>query len=428
MCFHFISLSFFSPCRKPQVVVHTTPGNALDEVYAPLLGYSTFDGASLQISNKLDVFSQTLKWVQASSAAGRKWVVANDEQGSYQTGVVPDTDDPTHDVVRKNVLWGNIMAGGAGVEYYFGYSYSNSDLTCNDFRSRNTMWEQSRLALEFFQVNNVPFWEMSNRNDTVSVDWCLEKPGEVYVVYIKNAVTATIDLAVSGSYTVKWYNPITGGGLQDGSIRFITGGTIHVSLGNAPNSTIHDWAILIQKEPTQPASPTPLPVVPPTPLPVAPPTPLPVAPPTPLPVAPRTPLPVVPPTPRPVAPPTPLPVILPTQNPTATGPRITGLVLINATNDQAIGPLVNGGFIDGAAKNIRADVAGSVKSVVFGFDTNGRHRTDSVAPYAFSGETKGNYLPFTFTPGQHTVTAKPYSRTGGTGTKGTATSVTFTVT
>jgi hypothetical protein len=104
------------------------------------------------------------------------------------------------------------------------------------------------------------------------------------------------------------------------------------------------------------------------------------------------------------------------------------LVLINANNDQAIGPLVSSGFIDGAAKNIRADVAGSVKSVVFGFDTIGRYRMDNVAPYAFAGENNGNYLPFTFTPGQHTVTAKPYSKTGGTGIKGTAMSVTFTVT
>jgi hypothetical protein len=212
------------------------------------LGDSTFYGASLQISNKLNIFSQTLKWVQDSSEAGRKWVVANDEQGDSKSGVVPDTDDPTHDVVRKNVLWGNIMAGGAGVEYYFGYSYPNSDLTCNDFRSRTTMWEQSRHALEFFQVNKIPFWEMSNRNDAVSVDWCLAKPGEVYVVYIKNAITATIDLPVSGSYIVKWYNPITGGGLQDGSIEFITDGNRNVTLGYAPNYIFHDWAILIQKD------------------------------------------------------------------------------------------------------------------------------------------------------------------------------------
>lgn len=43
-------------------------------------------------------------------------MVANDEQGSANEGVKPDNDDPSHDIVRKNVLWGNIMAGGAGVE------------------------------------------------------------------------------------------------------------------------------------------------------------------------------------------------------------------------------------------------------------------------------------------------------------------------
>jgi hypothetical protein len=56
-------------------------------------------------------------------------VVANDEQGSALEGIKPDNIDPTHDYVRKDVLWGNVMAGGAGVEYYYGYNHSNIDLT-----------------------------------------------------------------------------------------------------------------------------------------------------------------------------------------------------------------------------------------------------------------------------------------------------------
>ena len=59
----------------------------------------------------------------------------------------------TRDNARKNALWGNIMAGGAGVEWYFGYKHPHSDLTCQDYRTRQKMWTQCRYALEFFQNN-----------------------------------------------------------------------------------------------------------------------------------------------------------------------------------------------------------------------------------------------------------------------------------
>ena len=50
------------------------------------------------------------------------------------------------------------LTGGAGVEYYFGYSYDHSDLTCQDLRSRDNMWTQSKYALDFFTNNGIPFW------------------------------------------------------------------------------------------------------------------------------------------------------------------------------------------------------------------------------------------------------------------------------
>jgi hypothetical protein len=139
---------------------------------------------------------------------------------------------------------------------------------------------------------------------------------------------------------------------------------------------------------------------------------------------PPSPQPVPPPTPQPVPPPTPQPVAPTQSSPTPSGPRITGFVLIDARNDQEIGPLVNGGFINGVAKNIRADVAGSVQSVVFGFDTNANFRTENVAPYAFAGDKSGDYLSYTFASGQHTVTATPYVN----GIAGMSMSVTFNVT
>ena len=107
---------------KHIVVVHT-PARGQGNVYNPLVGYPTFDGASIQ-ADATNVFADTLNWVQKSKAAGRTWIVANDEQGPPKVGVAPDSVDPEHNSIRTNSLWGNIMAGGAGVEYYFGMSKS----------------------------------------------------------------------------------------------------------------------------------------------------------------------------------------------------------------------------------------------------------------------------------------------------------------
>ena len=69
-----------------------------------------------------------------TAAAGRPWVVCNDEQNPAGLGVPPDpsyhrfADNAKngktvgydlHDI-REFTLWGTLMAGGAGGEYYFG--------------------------------------------------------------------------------------------------------------------------------------------------------------------------------------------------------------------------------------------------------------------------------------------------------------------
>ena len=51
--------------------------------------------------------------------AGRPWLISMDEIGMWHTGVVPDDVDPDHDALRRYVLWGSLMAGAAGVEWYF---------------------------------------------------------------------------------------------------------------------------------------------------------------------------------------------------------------------------------------------------------------------------------------------------------------------
>lgn len=233
------------------VVVHTYIGDQRD-VYGPLYGYPSYDGASIQTRYN-DVFRDTLARVQESAAAGRRWVVANDEQGNAQDGVAPDSFDPEHFGIRSEVLWGNIMAGGAGVEYYFGYAHEHSDLSAQDFRSRANMWTQSRYALEFFSKFDVPFQSMSNRNDLVlESNRCLAERGNspgVFVVYIPSGGSAAIDLsAASGSnLSVRWYDPRNGGELQVGSVSEVSA-LSGQSLGNAPGNLEGDWVVLVTAE------------------------------------------------------------------------------------------------------------------------------------------------------------------------------------
>ncbi len=49
----------------------------------------------------------------------KKWGVACDESGNAQIGI--DADLKGNTTVRDQVLWATFMAGGMGVEYYYGY-------------------------------------------------------------------------------------------------------------------------------------------------------------------------------------------------------------------------------------------------------------------------------------------------------------------
>jgi hypothetical protein len=226
------------------IVVHTFPGQ-YDRVYTPLLKDPDFHGASLQMGDMSRTHSETMKWVTQSTQSGRKWIVCLDEIGPPDTGVKPDRADPDHDVVRQQALWGNLMAGGAGCEWYFGYNYANNDLNCEDWRSRERMWDQTRYALEFFQ-RYLPFSQMRPADELTSRkdDYCFAKPGKVYAIYFCEGGSTDLELP-PGRYTVKWYNPRRGGPLQDGTVRLLSGPGSR-PIGEPPSEKSKDWAALVQ--------------------------------------------------------------------------------------------------------------------------------------------------------------------------------------
>ncbi|NQT84028.1 DUF5060 domain-containing protein [bacterium] len=228
---------------KHPIVCHTFPGR-YDNVYRPLLGYKYFDGASLQTT---DTHNQTVKWIDLSAQSGRQWVVSLDEIGPADTGVKPDKDDYWHDEVRQKHLYGNLMAGGAGVEWYFGYKFAHNDLNCEDWRSRDHMWDLTRYALEFFN-KYLPFAEMSHNDELTSAkdDYCFAQPGRVYAIYLPRGGTTKLDPGqFSKKFSVEWFNPRTGGELKAGSVRFVEAPG-WVSIGLPPSDTNKDWVVLVK--------------------------------------------------------------------------------------------------------------------------------------------------------------------------------------
>lgn len=231
------------------MVVHTYPNQ--DDRYGELIGDQSFlTGASLQLSDEefTDVHGRVLKWRKKSDDAGKRWALSVDEPGKAKVALLPDDEDKDHDLARSNALWGTLMAGGYGVEWYFGYDSPNSDLTCEDFRSRDLFWDQNRHARSFFE-EHLLFWKMESADHLTSDEesFCLAAKDEVYVVFLHaNMTTTSIDLGKSGkTYAVKWFDPKNGGLLQDGSIKKVIANGI-VELGVAPENPTADWVVLIK--------------------------------------------------------------------------------------------------------------------------------------------------------------------------------------
>jgi hypothetical protein len=230
------------------IVIH----NMGDPHYDLLGDASALTGFSLQTSRPdfSQVHRRTLDYINRSKAAGKPWVVACDEPGDASHGLITDAEDPTRDNARKNALWGVFMAGGAGIEWYFGYKHPHSDLTCQDYRSRDKMWDQSRYCIEFFERHDIPFWEMMNADDMTNNpdDYCFIKPGQIYLVYFKNA--GELKLAIeSGELAYGWFNPRTGDGLDGLLEPGRTGGRKEVTL-KTPGP--RDWLLSMTKVGTSP--------------------------------------------------------------------------------------------------------------------------------------------------------------------------------
>ncbi len=91
---------------------------------------------------------------------------------------------------------------------------------------------------------------MPTRSSEIWLDndkYCLAKAGEMYLVFLAKGGTTELDLsAAKGGFSVKWFNPRTGGKLAEGAVKSSKGGAT-VSLGPPPAEADQDWLVLVSR-------------------------------------------------------------------------------------------------------------------------------------------------------------------------------------
>lgn len=217
------------------------------------------DGLSFQHHDRKTAPENIYKWLGVASGSYNDWLISMDEIGMWHTGALTDTADVDHPSLRRYVLWGSLMTGAAGVEWYFGAKHVHNDLTSEDWRQRDRLWELTDIAHQFFK-KHLPFWKMGQANHLINVEdaYCFATTYKhpIFAIYLPERGNCTLDLNnisgpnisinLEGQYKVSWYDPLKGGDLQKGSVTKISGGGIR-DLGLPPKDGEQDWVILIEK-------------------------------------------------------------------------------------------------------------------------------------------------------------------------------------
>lgn len=238
----------YDPYNHP-LVIHTLPN---DDLRAPvldsLLSFPNLDGISLQHYDRNTVAETVVGLKQESIESGHEWMIMMDEIGMWHTGAKMDSADINHPTLTRYVLWGALLSGAAGVEWYFGANSPHNDLTSENWRHRDQLWEITNHAKLFFE-EYLPYWEMEPVYNLVNKDsvYSLAKLDSIYTIYIPDYEETTFNLSrTTGEFKVRWFDPFEGGELQQGSVETISGGKIQ-SLGNPPAGRVQDWVLLISK-------------------------------------------------------------------------------------------------------------------------------------------------------------------------------------
>ncbi len=216
---------------KDNITVHNGPSTD-DSIYGPMLGWESLTGPEIQWAQSPAVHDKVLHWRDQSRASGHDWVVSLDE---------PHSSNTLLDQFRVWDVWGSYLAGAGGCEFF-----QTGDLSFDDFHLKEDFYRTVASARKFIEAN-VPCSSMEPADGLLSgaAGYVLASPGRIYLAYLTAGGAASLDLtAASGSFDVRWFDPILGGALQAGTVASVTGGGVQ-PLGLPPHDAAQDWAVLV---------------------------------------------------------------------------------------------------------------------------------------------------------------------------------------
>ncbi len=213
--------------------------------YGEIVGDSRYSASSIQYDAQF-AGQFVEQWRTNSANAGQPWVLDMDENTNGLTSA-------TTAERRKQILYDVLFSGG-NIEWYFGYNPQpeGGDIDAGDFRQREAMWKQMRLARELMQ-NELPFWKMepadwrvSNESDAYGGAEVFALTGESYAIYLPQATGTEVFNTgqVAGRFGQRWFDPRTGQ-MSNGSQQLSASDAL--PLGGPPYATGDDWVVLISR-------------------------------------------------------------------------------------------------------------------------------------------------------------------------------------
>lgn len=230
----------YDQARHP-VFVHTHASEYdKQQTLVALKGDPAYDGLSFQVDKRETVNTALASWRERSRSAGNEWVITMDEVGMWMTGAKTDDEDPSHASLRHHVLWGALMGGAAGVEWYFGAHHPHNDLSSEDWRARHKLWGYSAVAKTLFE-KQLPYWKLSPCNELLGDDqaFCATtarlhtdqasqphgQGSQLFAVYLFGEST-TLDLSKhKQQFALRAFDTVTGTEFVDKNIDLVQGGS-----------------------------------------------------------------------------------------------------------------------------------------------------------------------------------------------------------
>ena len=206
----------WDPYGDKVLAVHTWPHEPeMSNKYRDILDHpdrGAIDVFSLQSLYPWMVNEQTVRWLNASQAAGSPMVVFQAETGYYTDGFLPDSS--TADDHRTQVMHaalGTLFAGGPILTTYFGYQHSDNDLNCDQFNTRAVLWSELQSVFSlWYELAPIETGRACNefiRNlDRGRARFCFGD-GEVILFFAEGSTSLEVDLPV-GDYSVRRFRPL----------------------------------------------------------------------------------------------------------------------------------------------------------------------------------------------------------------------------